>query len=250
MRVIIVEDEELAVQKLVSLLNTVDSSIKILACLESVTETVRWLRNHPRPDLGLFDIQLSDDSSFEIFNQFDVLFPVIFITAYDDYLVEALEYNSIHYILKPVTEDKITKAFKKIKLLKDHYEFTGVRDLLSDFNSKSFKKRLVVKKGIDFTPINVEDISYIFTHHKISFVRDRQNQTFIIDESLSELESLLDPKKFFRANRQYIIQVSAIKKFSSQEQSKIKLDLYPPAREDVIISKENAVLFRKWIKGG
>jgi DNA-binding LytR/AlgR family response regulator len=248
MRVIIVEDEKLAVHKLESLLIRMDPSIEILARLESVKETVRWLKNNPKPHLGFFDIQLSDASSFEIFKQVDIFFPVIFITAYDDYLIDAFEYNSIHYILKPVTGEKINQALNKVKLLKDHYLTTGVSEFLSAYNNSAYKSRLVVRKGIDYTPIETKEIAYVFTEHKISFLRDRHNQTFILDESLSDLVSKLDPKKFFRANRQYLIHVDAIKKFTSLEQSKILLELDPPSKEDVIVSKENAVLFRKWIK--
>jgi DNA-binding LytR/AlgR family response regulator len=250
MEVIIIEDEKLAVKKLENLLQSIDPSIQVLTRLESVKDSVTWLKNHHHPDLGLFDIQLSDASSFDIFNEIDITFPVIFITAFEDYLIEAFEFNSIHYILKPITEEKIRKAIEKVRLLKAHYETRSLKELLSGFQQKEDRiRRLVVKKGMDFSPIDAMEVAYIFSEHKMSFVRNRENHTFLIDHSLSELENMLDPDHFFRANRQFIVNISAISKFTSLEQSKIKLDLYPPANVDVIIGKENATKFRRWIKG-
>lgn len=250
MKLIIVEDEEMAVRRLKALLHTIDPSIQILATLESVRETIRWIRKNPVPDLGFFDIQLSDDISFEIFKECDVNFPVVFITAYDDYLLQSFEYNSIHYLLKPVTQEKISQVIDKLKRLESHFVNSGILNYLSNKDHYPiYKNRLVVKKGMDFAPLGVDQIAYFFTEHKICFVRDYQSDTYTLDESLSELESILDPTLFFRANRQYIIHISAIKKYTSLENSRIRLELDPPPKEEVIIGKENGSLFRKWVRG-
>ncbi len=249
MQILIVEDEDIAVHKLTDLLQLINRNHNIVAILDSVSETVKWIKDNPDPDLGFFDIQLSDDISFEIFKECDVHFPVVFLTAYDDYLLQSFEHNSIFYLLKPVTEEKIRHVFDKLKLLEHHFVNKGIQNFLAEKNRKqTYKTRLIVNKGLDFTPLETDKIAYIFTDHKISFVRDITDQTYRIDLSLSELEKQLDPNVFFRANRQYIIHLHAIQYFRSEKNGKIKLDLLPQSKEDVIIGKENAVDFRRWIK--
>ncbi|MBR9999860.1 MAG: response regulator transcription factor [Cyclobacteriaceae bacterium] len=251
MKVIIIEDEDIAIRKLKNILKSVDPAIQILASLESVKDAVSWIRHNPEPDLGFVDIQLSDDISFEIFKQCEVNFPVVFVTAYDDYLLRAFDHNAIHYLLKPVTVEKISLVLDKLKKIENHFVNAGIRNfLLKGEKNQGIKKRLVVKKGVDFAPLDVENIAYFFIEHKISFVRDQSANTYTTDDSLAEIESTLDPGKFFRVNRQYIVRISAIKKFSSIEYGKIRLQLEPPTGEDVIIGKENAIKFRKWIRGG
>jgi len=250
MDVIIVEDEELAVDKLKALLHSVIPQINIQATLDNVKDAVRWIKENPDPDIGFFDIQLSDDISFEIFNECNVNFPVVFITAYDDYLLQSFQHNSIYYILKPVTAEKIGLVINKLKQLEHHFVNVGIRNFIKEKKeNQTYKTRLIVKKGIDYAPLETDKIAYIFTDHKISFVRDVTNQTYIIDLTLSELGKQLDPNLFFRANRQYIIHLQTIRSYRSRKDGKIKLDLLPESKEDVIIGKENAVDFRKWIKG-
>ena len=248
MRVIIVEDESTAVLKLEKLLKDADPSIEITGKPGSVKDTVTWLRDNPAPDLGFFDIQLSDDISFRIFDQSEINFPVVFVTAYDDYLLKAFEYNSVHYILKPVNAEKIRQALQKVKKLEKLFTNSGLRNILSENRpGQGYKSRLVVRKGIDYAPIDIQDIAYIFSQHKISFVRNKEKAIYILDQTLTDLELELDPALFFRANRQYIIHIDAIALFRSVENGKIKLELNPSPGEDVIVSKENAVAFRKWI---
>ena len=242
MKVLIVEDEITATKKLEALLKRIKPGIEILAKLESVKDTVGWIRQNPKPDVAFFDIQLSDNVSFEIFKQCDVTFPVIFVTAYDDYLLQAFEQNTIHYILKPITEEKVREGLEKFDRLSEHFrsynrpETTDSRDIL------------LVRKGMSFVPLSINDIAYIVSEHKVSFAKDNNGAIYLVDQSLTDLEKVLDPKRFFRANRQYLVNLQAIANYKSIEQSKIKLVLKPSAKEDVIIGKENAGLFRKWIK--
>lgn len=250
MKVIIVEDEVTATKKLKSVLAKCDSSIEIATCLESVDATVRWLNMNAHPDLAFFDIQLSDATSFDIFEQIDIRFPVIFITAYDAYLMKALEHNSIHYLLKPITREKMAQALSKFDQLKAHFS-SGITSQLNETKETVFsRKRLIVRKGMDYAPIEPEDVAYIFTEHKVSFVKEKSGAVSIIDESLANLEKTLDTSQFFRANRQYLVSIDAIKRFRSIDQSKISLELEPNPEEEVIIGKANASVFRKWIGGG
>ncbi len=243
MTILIVEDEITATKKLEALLKRVKPAVEIMAKLESVKEAVTWITTNPKPALAFFDIQLADDVSFEIFKQCDVTFPVIFVTAYDSYLLQAFEQNTIHYLLKPITEEKVREALEKFERFAQH--FGTVNNPLSKSDSKN---TLLVRKGMNFVPLDVNRIAYIFSEHKISFAKDDQGSIYLVDRSLTDLENTLDPKVFFRANRQYLVGLHAIEKYRSIEQSKIKLDLRPAAKEEVIIGKENAGSFRKWIK--
>lgn len=249
MRVIIVEDEATATRKLEALLKKVDVPIAVLATLESVKDTIGWLKTNTAPDIGFFDIQLADDTCFEIFEQCDVDFPVVFITAYDDYLLQAFEHNSIHYLLKPLNEEKLRQALQKVRQMEKHFILTRFRNFLSEkTDAVKYKTRLIVRKGMDYAPVDTGDIAFIFTRHKISFMQDRQGETYMADLPLRELEKQLDPARFFRANRQYIVCIDAIKRFKSVEQGKLLLELEPKPRENVIIGKENAVAFRRWLR--
>ncbi len=250
MRVIIVEDEATAVRQLETHLKVNDPDIEILARLESVKETVNWIRNHRAPDLAFFDIQLADDTSFRVFEQCQVTFPVVFVTAYDDYLLQAFEYNSIHYLLKPITAAQVAQALQKVRQLERHFVSAGLLGLIAARKEQpGYKTRLIVRKGIDYAPIEVEDIAYIFSDHKISFARSREAENFIVDQSLSDLEKQLDPARFFRANRQYLVHIQSVRRFKSIEQSKILLELEPRPREDVVVGKDRAAEFREWVRG-
>lgn len=248
MRVLIIEDEATAVQKLKNMLQTLDSSIEVVGTTESVKDTVSWLRSNPSPDLAFMDVQLSDDSSFEIFQQFEIHFPVIFTTAYDDYILKSFEYNSLDYLLKPIQEQRLKKALEKVKKLETHFWQYKFNELFEQPSNKSRKQRYVVKKGIDFVSVNVSDIAYIFTEYRVVFLKDRSGNKYIIDKTLTELQEELDSTEFFRANRKFLINIDSVEKFKS-DNGKIVLNLIPEIKEEVIVSKENAPNFRSWIGG-
>lgn len=249
MKVIIIEDESTAVEKLISMLAAIDASIEVLATLESVKESLAWLNTNAAPDLAFVDIQLSDDSSFEIFRQYDVRFPVIFTTAFDAYMRESFEYNTLDYLLKPIQADRLQKALAKVRKLETHfiqYKFNELFNMSSAQDAR--KQRYVVKKGVDFVSVNVKDIAYFFTEYRIVFLQDKEGQKYIVDKTLSDLQEELDSQQFFRANRKYLVCIEAVGKFRS-DQGKILLELMPPVKEEVAVSKENAPNFRVWIEG-
>ncbi|GAB5522434.1 MAG: LytTR family DNA-binding domain-containing protein [Roseivirga sp.] len=249
MNVLIIEDEATAVDKLRAMLASIDPGIRVLAALESVKATVAWLKSNPAPDLAFVDIQLSDDSSFEIFKQFEVRFPIVFTTAYDDYILESFEYSSIDYLLKPIQTDRLRKALDKVRKLETHFIQHKFNELFNKSpEQESRKQRYVVKKGVDFISVNVKDIAYCFTEYRIVFLRDREGNKYIIDKTITELQEELDSKEFFRANRKYLVSIEAIGKFRS-DNGKILLELIPSVKEDVVVSKENAPNFRNWVEG-
>ncbi len=249
MNVIIIEDEAAAREKLISMLKTAVPGVRILACLESVEESIRWLQQNPPPDVAFVDIQLSDDDSFKIFEKVQVQFPIIFTTAFDQYLLRSFEYNSIDYLLKPITADKLKRSLEKIKKLELHFVNTQTQRIAELIHpAKTKNNRILAKKGVDFVPLAFDDIAYFYTEHKITFVIDRNGERFIVDQALAELGSLLDENGFFRLNRQYLVCQNAVEKFRP-ETGKIRVFLNPPAREEVLVSKENAPEFRKWVAG-
>ncbi|MEP6734727.1 MAG: LytTR family DNA-binding domain-containing protein, partial [Chryseolinea sp.] len=190
-------------------------------------------------------IQLSDDHSFEIFKNHDVTFPVVFTTAFDKYLLESFEFNSIDYLLKPITEDKLRRSIDKVKKLQRHFSSGNIASLLD--NQSKEKNRLVGKKGTESFALSMDEIAYFYTEHKVVFVRDRNGRQLIVDKNLGELEAILDEKKFFRLNRKFISSIGAIEKFKS-DNGKVRVYLKPNFNEEIFVSKESAPEFRSWIQ--
>ncbi len=245
MKVLIIEDELLAQEKIVSMLKELDPETNIVGKISSVKDAIDWLQNNPHPDVAFVDIQLSDDHSFEIFRSIPVQFPVVFTTAYDKYILESFEFNSIDYLLKPITEDKLKRCIAKLNNLQIHFSQSKLTSLLDTPRDKELE-RIVVKKGTEYLALGIEQIAYFFTEHRIVFVRDISGKQYIVDKTISELEHTLASKTFFRLNRKFISNISAIEKFRS-DNGKIRIFLKPPVSEEVHVSKEMAPEFRKWI---
>ncbi len=245
MKTIIIEDELPARAKLESMLKLIDPAIEVVAQLGSVKDTLTWLAKNPEPDLAFVDIQLSDDHSFEIFRKHPVKFPVVFTTAYDKYLLESFEFNSVDYLLKPITEDKLRRSLDKVKKLQEHFLQGNLLKILNHIQSPS-RDRILAKKGTEYIALNLNDIAYFFTEHKIVFARDFTGRQLIVDKTLAELEALVDQSKFFRINRKYLSCLNAIEKFKP-DNGKIRVFLNPDSKEEVFVSKETAPAFRDWI---
>jgi DNA-binding LytR/AlgR family response regulator len=252
MKVLIVEDERPASENLVEELQAIDDNINVVAGCNSVDETVRWLSKNPQPDLILMDIQLSDGLSFNIFKACKITCPVIFTTAYDKYLSQAFEYSSIDYLLKPISQDKLRNAIRKYKNLQSH--FTGANnsyplpDYLGGSHHDRKRSRILVRKGVEFQTVRIEDAGYFFTEHKLIFLVDKENRKYMAETTnLSDLEDQLDKNIFYRANRKYIINANYVKRFKPLERSKISVELTLPVNEEIIISQENSASFKKWI---
>ena len=248
MNVVIIEDEKPAVEKLQNALLKCDSRIKIVAILKSINETLGWFENNLMPDLVFMDIELADGLSFKIFDRVRIECPIIFTTAYDDYWQEAFEHNSIDYLLKPVKEEKLAGALSKYEVLKKHFAQNFQQLLQSQQSSgNGIKKRFLVKRGVDYISIKIEEIAYFYATHKVVCLVDMKGNKFILDQSLSDLETQMDPAIFYRANRKYLIHINAIKKIKSYPKSKIQLEVDPPIAEEIIISQENVAAFKEWM---
>jgi DNA-binding LytR/AlgR family response regulator len=217
---------------------------ELFGVFSTVQESVEYLSTHEAPDLIFSDIQLADGVSFDIFNQVQINCPVIFVTAYDEFMVNAFEHNGIDYLLKPVDEKDLRKALDKYKNLETHF---GYHTFVQTFRKKP-RSRLIVRKGIENIALKTENIALAYTEEKLVFVIDKEGKKFRVDKNLGELELELDPAVFFRANRQYIIHIGFIKSYKALDKVKLQIDLMmPELNHHIIISQETASGFRKWI---
>jgi len=251
MKVIIIEDEKPAAEKLLRAIQKADPSIEVSAVLNNVKDAVAWLQQNPMPDLLFVDIELSDGLSFKIFETVSINSPVIFCTAFDEYWQEAFEHNSIDYLLKPVKQEKLETALNKYDKLKQHFA-SGFQQLLQwqqQPAGNGYKKRFLVKRGTDYISVKTDDIAYFYAAHKLVCMVGSSNQKFILDQSLADIEKQLDPAQFYRVNRKYLIQLNAIKKIKTFPKSKLQLEVEPVVNEDIIISQENVSAFKEWIGG-
>jgi len=253
MNVLIVEDEEPAAQRLKKMLKEIDPALEVLDVIVSIRSAVEWFKNHPMPDLALFDIHLADGESFEIFDQVNVTAPVIFITAYDEYAIRAFKVNSIDYLLKPVKKDDLETALNKLYRLQNEKakpaaDFSKLLESLKDAKPE-FKKRFIIRFGDHIKAIDIKDIAYFYTEEKINFLRTNDNKTYPVDFNLDKLETMLDPQVFFRINRQFIIGIHSIDQMFAFSKSRVKVKLKPPTEEDTIVSTERSSGFKDWLGG-
>lgn len=247
-KAVIIEDEKTALDNLVHHIQLTKEPISVVAELETVEDSVNWLIRNPAPDLIFMDIHLKDGISFSIFERVKVSSPIIFITAFDNFMVKAFEQTSIEYLLKPIHEQELLKAITKYKNLKNHF-LNNHENLLEYLAQKdsSKKSRILVKKGIEFQSILLEEVVYFFTEQKITFLITKDGKKFLVDKNLKELEEDLDGHTFYRANRKFIININYIKSYKSYDKIKILVELTVPVSEDIIVSQESAIDFRKWI---
>lgn len=249
MKILIIEDERPAAEKLQKAIMACNSNVQLLAVLGSVQASVEWLQQNALPDLIFMDIQLTDGLSFKIFDFVNINCPVIFTTAYDDYWQEAFEYNSIDYLLKPIRQEKLEAAFKKFENIKQYFA-ANLQQLVSyhqNPGAEKFKKRFLVKRGTDYIAVKTEDIAYFYAVHKLICMVDKAGHKFILDKSLADLEKEINPAIFYRANRKYLVNIAAIRKIKTWPKSKLQIEVEPSLDEEIIISQENVSDFKEWM---
>ena len=247
MRIVIIEDEKPAAQKLQKAIIKCNGNIEVAAILGSTKDATAWLRENPLPELIFMDIELSDGLSFKIFDEVTITCPVIFTTAYDEYWQEAFEHNSIDYLLKPVLQEKLETALKKYETLKKYFTLNYQKLKQWQSENNEYKKRFLVKRGADYISIKTEDIPYFYATHKLVCMVDNKNQKFILDQSLADIEKRLDPSQFYRVNRRYLVNMTAIRLMKTYPKGKLKLEVTPPVSEDIIVAQENVAAFKEWV---
>ncbi|MEM9932752.1 MAG: LytTR family DNA-binding domain-containing protein [Bacteroidota bacterium] len=253
MKIVIIEDEPLAADRLQELIHEYESHIEVLARLDSVESAVAWFNQHGMPELIFMDIQLADGISFQIFEQSQIKVPVIFTTAYDEYAIKAFKVNSIDYLLKPLSFDAVADALDKYVQLHVKQDAPPtidpalVQSLMSQLHKPSFKSRFIVKKGEHLLSVGIEQINYFYAEDKVSFLKTREGKRYIIQQILGELEELLDPDIFFRINRQYIARFEAITDIISYSNSRLKVNLSHCEDDGIIVSKQKVQAFKQWL---
>lgn len=250
MRTIIIEDENLTAKRLEGLLKKYDPSIQILATLPSVQEATQWLGSHPSPDLVFMDIHLEDDLAFKIFQQVNLQAPVIFTTAYDEYMIQAFKVNSIDYLLKPINYEELVQALEKFKSLKKQFAQPNLDTLLQFIGQKKvpeYKTRFMITVGTKIRSIETKEIAYFYSEEKLTFMVTKEGQHLPIDFSLDKLTSLLDPADFFRISRQYLVCFSSIQTVHTHFKGKLKLDLSPKTKIDAFVSGDRMTDFKEWL---
>ena len=250
MNVLIVEDEAAAARRLEKMILETSPAARIVDTLDSVEGTVGWLQQNPAPDLLFLDIQLADGSSFEIFEHIAPPCPIIFTTAFDEYAIQAFKVNAIDYLLKPIKQTELKQALDRYARLQQPEKIAAMLHLLQSSRPENYLRRMLIRLGNSIKLVDVNDAAYFYTQNKINFlVLLDSGKRLPVDYPLDKLETLLDPEKFFRINRQMIIQLKAIKEMYPFSKSRIKLDLEPPIDLDTIVSTERSAHFKKWLIG-
>jgi len=256
MNIMIIEDEELAVKKLQKTLLSVDESSKVVGTADSIASAVEWLQNNPPPDLILMDIELADGQSFEIFNLTEVKSPVVFTTSYDEYALKAFKVNSVDYLLKPVQKEDLQGALDKYREMKKIYSSAApggvnmdylLKQLRQELQPQAYRKRFLVKFGQKLISIDINEIAYFFSDGRLNFFKTFDNRKFVVDYTMDELESMLDPDKYFRISRSFYVSVPSIDKIEDYFGNRLILGLKPSEEKEALVSREKVTDFKKWM---
>lgn len=255
MKVLIIEDEVPAAEKLERYLLKYDQSIQVIAIIDKVTGAVDWLReNQNEVDLIFMDIQLIDGLSFQIFQKINVLKPVIFTTAFNEFALDAFKVNSIDYLLKPITFTDLSTSLKKLQNLREQLhsgkdQSERIQHAFSNLKTKEYKNRFMVKLGDHIRSITTDQISLFYADGRDVYLVTNQNRKFIIDYTLESLETIVDPKIFFRLNRTFILNINAIKDVLVYSNSRLKITLTQEFDKEIIVSREKVGDFKEWFDG-
>jgi two-component system, LytTR family, response regulator LytT len=250
--ILIIEDENAAARRITKMVTELLPEAHILPVIASIHAGVEYLKTHPAPDLIFSDVHLADGQSFEIFRQVETTTPIIFTTAYDQYALDAFKVNGIDYLLKPVKKEELERAIKKFNQLSASAPTINIEKLLQSLHQPqpSYKDRFAVRYGEHIKTIETIDIAYFYTENKVNFLVTKEAKRYAVDYNLDQLEGLLDPKKFFRINRQFIIGFHSITEMFSYSKSRVLIKLNPPSKLETIVSAERSASFKTWIDGG
>jgi DNA-binding LytR/AlgR family response regulator len=251
MNALIVEDEILAAKHLQYVLDDV-GGFKVIAILESISETIEWFKTNTQPDLLFLDIHLADGSAFEIFKHVNITCPIVFTTAYDEYAIKAFKVNSVDYLLKPVDAEAIKDAMKKLKgLSASNSPKSEIQNLIDTFRKTTAYKThfLIPLKGDKLFPVKSSDIACFYIDTSLVKARTFEDRIYTFEYTLDELAGMLNPADFFRANRQFIIARNSIKDIDFWFNSRLSVNLKVTVNEKILISKARVPEFKSWFSG-
>lgn len=251
MRVMIIEDEYFAAKSLESTLSSSDRSIYVSAIAGSIKDSIEILKND-KPDLIFMDIHLSDGLSFSIFDQLDIEIPVVFTTAYDKYAINAFNYHCIDYLLKPIKKEDVEKSLSKFDKIKSlsHADIAKIVKSIDISNNTQYRERFLIQVGNLILKIDSSEISYVYADKKNVIIKTYDNKELPVNYTLEKLESMLDPKNFFRINRKMIVNIRSISKMTAYSRRRVKLEIAHMSNDvDSVVSVEKSSKFRQWIEG-
>jgi DNA-binding LytR/AlgR family response regulator len=255
MKAVIIEDEDIIARVLQGKIKEVDPSIDVVEMIPSLKVAKKWFLNNAEPDILFMDIQLSDGVSFELLEHFKLNCPIIFTTAYDEYAIRAFKVNGVDYLLKPVDEEELSRAIDKCKAIIERKnpvvtDFTELMKALANPHQamQKYKERFIVNIRNQWMPIATTDIA-CFAKETLNYIYLFNGERYMLDFStLDDVEELLDPNQFYRANRQYIINIDAIQTVKPMENSKLTIRLKEPNHKfEIDMSREKAPVFKKWV---
>jgi DNA-binding LytR/AlgR family response regulator len=246
-KVLIIEDEKPNADRLKRLINAIRPKATILGVLDSIIDSVEWFTNNDTPDLVMMDVRLSDGLSFDIFEKVKIACPIIFTTAYDEYAVRAFKYDSIDYLLKPIEQDELEAAFEKLERISHGNQQKSIAGLLNFLQPKDFRSRFLLPYRDGYKTVLVSDIAYFYSEMKITRARLHDGTEEILPQTMEELEQQLNPKFFFRANRQFIIHVDAIQQVHNYFNGKLKIAIKKNPDIEVVVSRDKANALKAWM---
>lgn len=251
MNLIIIEDEKPSARRLQRMLASFDMETEVM--LHSVEESIEWFQNNEHPDLIFLDIQLSDGLSFEIFETVDIKSYVIFTTAYDEYALQAFKLNSIDYLLKPIDDEDLKKAVSKYRTRVPEkqtvsLDFDDIKKLLVNPIECEYKKRFSVKVGQHLKLINIDEVECFYSENKGTYAFTKEGRNYLLDATLEQIETDLEPQKFYRVNRKFFVNIDAIKDMISYTNSRLQIKLNKYDEQDIIVARERVKDFKDWLE--
>lgn len=253
MKILIIEDEELAVKKLHKMLVGLDKDIEVIAHLDCIESSVEWLQNNEAPDLIMMDIELLDGQSFEIFNRVKVKSPVIFTTSYDEYALKAFKVNSVDYLLKPIQKEDLAAALDKYKKM-----FVAaapapinmdllVKELQQKLQPREFRKRFLVKNVQKLVSVETDEIAYFYSDGRLNFFKTCDNKKYVVDYTMDELDEMLDPERYFRISRSFYVSINSVDQINDYFGNRLILSLKPVVDKEALVSREKVTEFKRWL---
>lgn len=258
MKVLIIEDEKPAAEKLERLVRKYDEAIEVVAKLDSVQKVVTWFRNPPLPvDVIFMDIQLADGISFDIFKQVSIQKPIIFTTAFHEYALEAFKVSGVDYLLKPITYEALSGSMQKLEMLKNSFstpkpaawQLEELSQALKLLQKQTYKTRFMVRLGDHIHSLTADQIALFYAIDRDVFLLTKQKKKYIIDYKLEELEEMLDPATFFRVNRTFIVSIHTIYDVLVYSNSRLIIHLNQEFDREIIVSRERVAPFKEWFNG-
>jgi len=246
-KILIIEDERPNAERLKRLIKLIRPKAIIIEVLESIAESVSWFANNPCPDVVMLDVRLSDGLSFDLLEQSRLNCPIIFTTAYDEYAVRAFKYNSVDYLLKPVEQDELQAAFEKLESLPQPAPQQSIESLINFYRPKDYRSRFLLPFRDSYRSLLVSDIAFFYSELKITHAKLLNGKDETLPQTMEELEQQLDPKCFFRANRQFIVHMNAINQVHNYFNGKLKVDIRNNVDVEIIVSRDKAQSLKNWL---